>query len=150
MINRLRHRMHEDKDEGFTLIELLIVIVVLGILAAIVVFALSNQTSNSVSSACKADAKAVEIAQEAYRADKGATGPSVFAANIGLLTGGAPSYLRTLPSAAHYQIYTNVTGQVWVYPPGATLPTPPTDGAAVNNFDSAPTNPCTPAAGIIA
>ena len=119
---------------------------VLGILAAIVVFALSNQTSNSVASACKADAKAVEIAQEAYRADQGATGPSVFAPNIAALAGGTPSYLRTLPSTAHYQIYTNSTGKVWVYAPGTSsgIPTPPANGLTDHDFDN-PTTGSPPA-----
>jgi general secretion pathway protein G len=91
MINRLKQRMHQD--EGFTLIELLIVIVVLGILAAIVVFALSNQTSNAAKSACNADAKSVEVAVEAYRAQT-----SNYPANVAALTAGGPAaYLRQAP-----------------------------------------------------
>ena len=49
-------------ESGFTLIELLIVIVVLGILAAIVVFSLTGVTGQSKPAACTSDAKTVEIA----------------------------------------------------------------------------------------
>ncbi len=51
---------------GFTLIELLIVIVVLGILAATVVFALTGVTGQSAQAACNSDAKTVETAVQAY------------------------------------------------------------------------------------
>jgi general secretion pathway protein G len=54
------------------LIELLIVIVVLGILAAIVVFSLTGVSGQSKQAACTADAKSVEIAADAYQAAKSA------------------------------------------------------------------------------
>jgi general secretion pathway protein G len=56
----------EVDDSGFTLIELLIVIVVLGILAAIVVFALGGVTGKSVIAACNSDSKTVDIAAQAF------------------------------------------------------------------------------------
>ncbi len=63
----------KKRDEaGFTLIELLIVIVILGILAAIVVFAVGTTGSNAAVSACNADAKTVEVALESYKAQTGA------------------------------------------------------------------------------
>ena len=55
-------------QEGFTLIELLIVIVILGILAAVVVFAVGGITDRGNESACAADKKTLEVAQEAYYA----------------------------------------------------------------------------------
>jgi prepilin-type N-terminal cleavage/methylation domain-containing protein len=68
-LERLRARREERGDEGgFTLIELLIVIVILGILAAIVVFAVQNLTGSSAQSACKSDFKTVETGVEAYKA----------------------------------------------------------------------------------
>jgi prepilin-type N-terminal cleavage/methylation domain-containing protein len=61
----------KKNDEGFTLIELLIVIVILGILAAVVVFAVGGITDKGEVSACKADLKTVEVAAEAYYAQEG-------------------------------------------------------------------------------
>jgi prepilin-type N-terminal cleavage/methylation domain-containing protein len=66
-----------EKDEGFTLVELLIVIVILGILATIVVFAVRGITDQGQTSACKATAKTYEVAIEAYYANYGnATNPT--------------------------------------------------------------------------
>jgi type II secretion system protein G len=71
-LKRLRQRREELGDEGgFTLIELLIVIVILGILAAIVVFAVQNLTGQSASAACQAEYKTVETALESYKAQVG-------------------------------------------------------------------------------
>ena len=61
----VRQRSEEGFD-GFTLIELLIVIVVLGILAATVIFALGGVTGQSAQAACNSDAKTSEVAVQAY------------------------------------------------------------------------------------
>ncbi|MFN8104138.1 MAG: prepilin-type N-terminal cleavage/methylation domain-containing protein [Acidimicrobiia bacterium] len=67
------HAARVGKGEGgFTLIELLIVIVILGILAAVVVFSVSGITNSGAEGACKTDVKSVEVALEAYRAQLGA------------------------------------------------------------------------------
>lgn len=58
-------------DDGFTLIELLIVIVILGIIAAIVIFAVQNLGGSSVQASCRSDFKTVEDAVEAYRSQLG-------------------------------------------------------------------------------
>lgn len=75
MLKHLRNR--EDWSEkslpqkGFTLVELLVVIVILGILAAVVVFAVSGSTETAKTNACKAEKNAVETAVEAYMASTG-------------------------------------------------------------------------------
>jgi prepilin-type N-terminal cleavage/methylation domain-containing protein len=53
-------------QSGFTLVELLVVIVILGVLAAIVVFAVGGINDKGQTSACKADKSSIETAQEAY------------------------------------------------------------------------------------
>jgi len=71
MYDPLRKRLDAGRQDGFTLIELLIVIIILGVLAAIVVFAVGGITDRGNTSACKADKKNVEVAEEAYYAQKG-------------------------------------------------------------------------------
>ena len=56
----------KKQDEGFTLIELLIVIVILGILATVVVFAVGGITDRGQDSACDTDKATLAVAVEAY------------------------------------------------------------------------------------
>jgi prepilin-type N-terminal cleavage/methylation domain-containing protein len=66
----------DDKNtlqKGFTLVELLVVIVILGILAAVVVFAVNGIQDRGNASACSTDAGTVRTAIEAYRANHLAT-----------------------------------------------------------------------------
>jgi general secretion pathway protein G len=68
---RQQLRAARKNESGFTLIELLIVIVILGILAAIVVFSVQGITDRGKTSACKADVATVTTAAEAFFAQKG-------------------------------------------------------------------------------
>ena len=63
----------EKQDKGFTLVELLIVIVILGILATVTVFAVRGITDQGQTSACEADNKTLAVAAEAYFANFGGT-----------------------------------------------------------------------------
>lgn len=55
-----------DRDDGFSLIELLVVIVIIGILAAVVVFAVGGATDDAQTTSCRADRRTVSTAVEAY------------------------------------------------------------------------------------
>ena len=57
------------RDKGFSLVELLIVIVILGILATVTVFAVTGITNKGKTSACQADVKTIQTAEEAYNAN---------------------------------------------------------------------------------
>lgn len=59
----------ERSEKGFTLVELLVVIVILGILAGVVVFAVSGITDKGQDAACDTDQSAIRTAVEAYRAN---------------------------------------------------------------------------------
>jgi len=64
-------------ERGFTLIELMLVIVILGILAGVVIFATSGIVDRGNVAACKTDLKTIEVAVEAYRAKNGAYPPNL-------------------------------------------------------------------------
>jgi prepilin-type N-terminal cleavage/methylation domain-containing protein len=135
MIERAR------QEEGFTLIELMIVIVILGVLAGIVLFAVGGITDRGTSAACKTDVSTIQTGVEAYFAKKGVyppdlvpslTDPAGGVNNTQFLkwdssfTGstsatGPASSVRT---GQGYNIAYQgpATGDVWVAP-GATTPT---------------------------
>jgi len=102
----VRQRLAEARknQSGFTLIELLIVIVILGVLAGIVVFAVAAFTNDGKVTACKADKKSVEVAAEAFRAKTGAY-PAAQADLLGSAGPPAtPAYLKSWPSSPDYTI----------------------------------------------
>jgi prepilin-type N-terminal cleavage/methylation domain-containing protein len=92
-------------EKGFTLIELLIVIVVLGILAATVIFALGGVTGQSAQAACQSDAKSVEVAVEAYHSFPANSANKYPNKITDLLTGGPfGQFLHAAPSNTKYTI----------------------------------------------
>jgi general secretion pathway protein G len=98
----LRQRINEIRknDKGFTLIELLIVIIILGVLAGVVVLAVSGINDRGEKSACKSDMKAVEVAAEAYYAKVGKY-PTDAEGMAKLKTDG---YLHDVPKSDKYQV----------------------------------------------
>jgi general secretion pathway protein G len=101
MLQRLR-RAQQDQS-GFTLIELLIVIVILGILAAVVVFAVNGIQGKSTEAACKADVQTITTAAESFNAQYG-----FFAKDMSQLV--RTGLLHSVPATDHYTINYKVTG----------------------------------------
>jgi general secretion pathway protein G len=110
----MERRKSGEAEYGFTLIELLIVIIVIGILAAIVVFSLTGVSGQSKTAACTSDAKSVEIAADAYQTKFNTYAPSVAA-----LT---PSYLKTVPVTTNGYTISLVGGVVNVTVGASTAP----------------------------
>src|SRR6478609_2986391 len=101
----LQHlRGARQNEDGFTLIELLIVIVILGVLAAIVVFGVATFRSDSEDAACKATVKTVSVAADAYDAKTGNYPASV----TPLVT---DKYLKTAPDASVGTLTFNTTAK---------------------------------------
>ena len=110
-LKKLQARKTALKDSaGFTLIELLIVIVVLGILAAVVVFSLGSVTSKSAVAACQADGATVNTAMAAFSAENGSTAVTQ-ALLLGTLNGGP--YLQSWPSNPNHYFFSIAGGKLY-------------------------------------
>jgi prepilin-type N-terminal cleavage/methylation domain-containing protein len=107
-------RKRRDGEAGFTLVELLVVIVILGVLAGIVVFAVGGISNKSTRAACNSDVNTVQTAEEAYYAQNNA-----YTTIANLVTA---KLLRSAPSNAGYVISANAaTGAVTAAPLCSTL-----------------------------
>lgn len=66
-----------DAISGFTLIEVLVVIVILGILGSVVVYAVQDMSRQTASASCRSDFKTVETAEETYASQVGHPATSI-------------------------------------------------------------------------
>ena len=113
---------------------------VLGILAATVVFALSGVTGQSAQAACNSDAKTIEVGIQAYinSPDNSTNAPP---ASVGALqtapftnpqSGSPDTFLQDAPSNSAYKIYLQANGNA-----APTVMVKPTGGTA-RAYDSGP------------
>ena len=114
--------------DGFTLIELLIVIIILGLLAAIVVFAIGQTRGDAINATCKSTVAHISLAAEAVKNHEGAYGAAADLADStkgGLMKDAPPvdngnftvTYAKT---ATGYTITTaNDAGKTALATPGA-------------------------------
>src|SRR4051794_8676898 len=82
----------KKQDKGFTLVELLIVIVILGILATVTVFAVTGITTRGKDSACRSDVKTIQTAEEANNANTGFYADEAGLVAAGLLHGPSSNF----------------------------------------------------------
>jgi len=142
-----RHKRH-----GFTIVELLIVIVVIGILAAITIVSFNGVTSKANVSKSQSDLKNMQKLVEMYKVDNGAYpitsgwrftdagGPT---GGDGFIPGIVPTYASSLPrptAGAYIYISNGTDYKIMRYnaiPSGewAAVPTTLIDGTGATNKD---------------
>ena len=90
------------RDRGFTLVELLIVIVILGILATVTVFAVRGITDKGQTNACATDKVTLQTAVETYFAQYGGSNIATAAFSSSAATGLTTGTAVAVPSGASW------------------------------------------------
>jgi len=111
----------QEEESGFTLVELLVVIVILGILAAIVVFAVGGIQDKGTNAANQTDVSVIQAGEEAYYAK------NTSYATIQQLEGGG--FLRTASTKSYVCLEVTPTANADYFvvtgaPTGAASPNP--------------------------
>lgn len=106
------------KNNRFTLIELLIVVVIIGVLAAVVVPNVSNFKQDSTTAAMQANISNIEKALTMYSMDNNGNLPVLKDPELGLpepllVDQLHPSYLRTKPKVKNMKYWVDETTKVW-------------------------------------
>jgi type IV pilus assembly protein PilA len=81
------------REDGFTIIELLVVVLIIGILAAIAIPSFLNQTTKATDASAKELAHSAQIAAESYATDNSGS-------YAGLTPGGLEQYDQTIQTSA--------------------------------------------------
>lgn len=108
-----------NKQRGFTIVELLIVIVVIGILAAIVIVAFNGVQNQAKATQRKADAQSIVKLAEAYNADDNAA------------SSGYPDTAARIHGYNNVKLPTNV--RVAATPLGSAAAAPTTEAATMTD-----------------
>jgi len=132
---RLKRQRDAGEINGFTLIELLIVIVVLGILAAVVIFALGGITGKSAVAACQADGATVSTALAAFNAQNAGTTATEALLLSGTTANGNSPYIQSWPANdPHYAFSLSSDGKLIIKVPGPATGAFDASGALASTY----------------
>lgn len=121
---------HHKRNSGFTLIELLIVVVIIGILAAIAIPKFANTKGKAYAASMRSDLRNLAVAQESYMYDYSVYATSLAAMNVNpsngvTITIGVANAQGWNAQAEHYMASPI---RCYIYVGNAPLPPATTDG----------------------